>query len=671
MNELDRASSTPEELALVQTQAALPHMVGQLTRLGCQLDIHAVDDDRWSGPLRTLFQVDALGGDRLVAVAGGQGAGKTTLLRNLYPEAAEWLVPTIGRGERMPVAVVEGVDVPKPRGKVVRRKPRSTELETETYETDRLDSWQQVLAGDDTRLLLVRLEVPLGFWGLDQAGFVLLPGFERLRDQYWQTLMRIVLATSAAAVVVTDEARLADAMQQQIVQDVRTAGLADAAPVQVMVALNRCQGKPAEAVATLTERSAEVYDVQPDLVVPIGWEPDSPAGWPDRFQRAARQLLPAAGHARRHQVQLLRDLVRVDVREVITLARGARDRQLLEAHDAGLFAELMQEFDDRRNALLDALDRELRRRFDGHLAAARADLDSRMSGEGWTERRKVFEDWLRADPSARNQRLGELVEASWDTPAVQALQRDCLDADIENQQRVVMAGTAITTAQDFRPLLQLHEIDPSSKILHMAIRLLPVMTLEARAFTLGFADPMGHIEVPDSDTLEEGVERLRRDRRTMLAGATILLGGADLAVDGNLDAPGVLAGAFTRLLTGGGAAATGGGAAGAAAAGPALLVAAAALAAGVTIQAANRAIKRRNDLAHHLLMAQRLAAVEQIRTGTEELLMVAREILVARLRYLLRMDNQTMRRFELAQAIADAEHARARMLETVDGGHLV
>jgi hypothetical protein len=89
-------SLRPEEseLEVARATAALPALADAVARLGCQLDIHHVDDKDWAYVLRVLSTVNTLGALRVVAVAGGQGAGKTTLIRSLYPAAGAWLAPT-------------------------------------------------------------------------------------------------------------------------------------------------------------------------------------------------------------------------------------------------------------------------------------------------------------------------------------------------------------------------------------------------------------------------------------------------------------------------------------------------------------------------------------------------------------------------------------------------
>src|SRR4051794_35413210 len=80
-SEIDREDVSGEVTATAA--AMLPVLVRDLSRLGGQLDVHNVDEDSWTGTLRTLHTLDALQKCRLIAVAGAQGAGKTTLVRGL------------------------------------------------------------------------------------------------------------------------------------------------------------------------------------------------------------------------------------------------------------------------------------------------------------------------------------------------------------------------------------------------------------------------------------------------------------------------------------------------------------------------------------------------------------------------------------------------------------
>lgn len=75
---------------------------------------HVLGDERLDSELlptmRRLLLAEVLGNTSILAIGGSQGAGKTTLLRSLYGlegSTAEWLQPNEGRGERLPVLVLE------------------------------------------------------------------------------------------------------------------------------------------------------------------------------------------------------------------------------------------------------------------------------------------------------------------------------------------------------------------------------------------------------------------------------------------------------------------------------------------------------------------------------------------------------------------------------------
>src|SRR5215471_162421 len=217
------------EFELVETaRYQLRALSDSLLRLGSQLDINDAPVGRWASIIRALRLIDGLSSRNLIAVAGEQGAGKTHLLSNLYPEAADWLQGNIGRGEKTAIAVQEHADCTEPRGTVIRRRRwdrnrRKTDSQPDgglTYEVvyafDEREQWRAAVMGDDPDVLLVRLQVPLGFLGADGWGFALLPGFERVRDKEWQNLMKVVLATSPAALVVVDGGGLADETQAEI-----------------------------------------------------------------------------------------------------------------------------------------------------------------------------------------------------------------------------------------------------------------------------------------------------------------------------------------------------------------------------------------------------------------------------------------------------------------------
>ncbi len=113
-------------------------------------------------------------------------------------------------------------------------------------------------------MLSIRLEVPTeqGFWQADNAGFVLLPGFEHLPDAHWQQLMRLVLVTSTSVVIVTDRDRLANASQNNILGQLQGGDLHGANPVEVVLRLNRCDFEDGEAIDQIVD-TASTRDHRP------------------------------------------------------------------------------------------------------------------------------------------------------------------------------------------------------------------------------------------------------------------------------------------------------------------------------------------------------------------------------------------------------------------------
>jgi hypothetical protein len=167
-------------------QLLLPHVVYALLELGIQLDINASrlpeqerDSRRtWLRMIRELYLLEALSGPRSVVVTGEQGTGKTLLMRNLYPQVGDWLEDNVGRGEKNAVQIVERDGLNAPQGWVTFRQsgPEAVRLgaltRTKKFESADRDQWWALVRGEDVDVLLCTLEVPLGFWGVNDTGFV-------------------------------------------------------------------------------------------------------------------------------------------------------------------------------------------------------------------------------------------------------------------------------------------------------------------------------------------------------------------------------------------------------------------------------------------------------------------------------------------------------------------
>jgi hypothetical protein len=68
--------------------------------------------------VRRLFVTEVLDARPTVAVVGLQGAGKSTLTAGLYPHVGGMLPQNVGRGEKLPVRIVERAGVSAPEAAV-------------------------------------------------------------------------------------------------------------------------------------------------------------------------------------------------------------------------------------------------------------------------------------------------------------------------------------------------------------------------------------------------------------------------------------------------------------------------------------------------------------------------------------------------------------------------
>lgn len=147
-----------------------------------------------------------------IAISGMQGTGKSTLIKNLYELPENLLRVNSNRGERVPVFITEKMDLAA--GTYTARRVYFDEnlckLEEE-IPVKEVGKWSQ---GRD-RTAYVELFVPARYFHTDRASFVLLPGFEKTREQSfnqdYNSLMEYTLHFANAVVLVTNDDGLANA----------------------------------------------------------------------------------------------------------------------------------------------------------------------------------------------------------------------------------------------------------------------------------------------------------------------------------------------------------------------------------------------------------------------------------------------------------------------------
>lgn len=693
---MDEVAETGDD-GFVKADRMLQGLAMALLRLGVQLDINEVDESRWIYLVRQLYLVSALGGRHYVAVAGEQGAGKTLLMRNLYPDARDWLEDNPARGEKNPVAIVERTGLTEPRGIVITRRSgaeavRTGELtKTERYTAGQRGEWQKKVQGEDPNVLMTVLEVPLGFWRLEGTGFVLLPGLERGEEQHWQQLMKIVLATSPAAVLVTDERRMANAAQQELLQQMRQGG----DDLRFVVAVSRCETSSDTVITERVGRAVEVFAVDEDDVVTIGKDTSRPKGWADKLLDRVDRIRPSATDSHRLETGLLRGFVQTDLVEVLNAARQARDRRALDTSAADIVDELLGTFDQESERIREMLSRTVTTNYDSHMRKARRRLrESLKVTGGWQERKTRIGEFVKQRKNEQNERLAELVDQAWwgtkgdkadrtDGPncaylcSVQSVADDRWEVvgpaftgtltEGRLEQGVSLTLKGQTRVADPGQALERHKeaLPAREGPLVQAIRALPVMALYARAFAIELAQPDGTISPVTETDLASKIEGLAKDRKQLLAALGLLLG-ADLAADGDIDLLNNMANLAQVLFTGSA------GAAGASAvASTALLTTiGVGVVAAVLLNAGNNAMTERDRLAHDHLGAYGEAAVRSVLENVDELLRLVRDVLQARLQTALGTDDGLNAQFSLRSATQSVENIRARMLKALGNAEL-
>lgn len=162
------------------------------------------------GSLRKLFIASMMYNKTLICVSGLQGAGKTTLMRNFYNLDSNFLDPTRGRGERVPVLITEKKDIKVPKMYAIK-----IDKDNDGYYYQReieltADEYLSASRGEDSKIMYLELFVPYTHTNREGISFMLLPGFEKKND-YWNNLIEFSVNSSDAAVFVFNETSFSNA----------------------------------------------------------------------------------------------------------------------------------------------------------------------------------------------------------------------------------------------------------------------------------------------------------------------------------------------------------------------------------------------------------------------------------------------------------------------------
>lgn len=393
---------------------------------------HLLGDERLDCELlptmRRLLLAEVLGNTSILAIGGSQGAGKTTLLRSMYGlegGAAEWLQPNEGRGERLPVLVLEDAAQTKAQGAVRRLQKMNEQYHLVEKDVD-VPNFQKAVCDPDPEILLPVLKVPQRYFNRPNQAWLLLPGYEKQdrKNKSWQELMRQALIGAAGCVIVTDETRMANQQQVEIVKDMLSNELRGAQPLIVISKTEAARGKP-ERLQELRVTAGEVFGLaaeqQEHRVVCAGSDdPAYVAEWLPLLHRAINDLAISGCSDRKAQLARLEDVLSRDLTRVLGLFQ-TRSQLFFQKQEVGeggqeVLLACLEAFDEARDGLRAEYLKNIGEMLDAQFAPAWKQLQERLINdhEGFFNQAGAFF----GKASEVQQRIESDVARSWGCPDV-------------------------------------------------------------------------------------------------------------------------------------------------------------------------------------------------------------------------------------------------------------
>lgn len=666
--------------------------------------------------LRQLIVAETLSKNWIIAVAGSQGAGKTTLVQALYGLASgpdSWLQPNEGRGEKLPILVLEDRACKFPQGtlRVLDRVGDRTALATRDVEPA---AFHAAVCGDLAEVVLPVLRVPQRHFHREGQALLLLPGYEVVdrANSGWQNLMRLALVGAAGCIVVTDETRMAGEQESAILQDMLATQLNGVRP---LVAISKTEGLASqpEGAQELKQRAADVFDIPPDQVDAsvhcIGVaDPDYVSQWLPRLSTALKDIALGGSTARHTQLARLESVVSNDLGRVLDLARVRAQLHFAADAEGGGAAEVvrrfLEAFDGSRTELREKVRRAVATLSQEHSRAARKALDDILSEEheGVLNKVKGVLDTV----SQTQQQLESSVLQAWTTsgPVLQSfasktegiasleMGKSGRSAEVPvrigdgalplgRSHRTADRSDAVRPNVDDLTNLQIlfrdrlpgkqaeseHEVTKTNRALERTIQLLPALTLEflrtvALQPDLVGVDSKTLQPLPEADvaaSLEKVGQQFNQATelsKSIMRGIAIVMA-VDVGVDGELDS----VPALIKVLTGGGGAAAAAGTVASAVVG----VVAVAYLAHSALQEVRRHDGRVRSIAHDMLRSIADGHQVHFMERVDEVLNRVRNRLAQQLRRRYNLDEKLMTQDRLAKALSDVESRRRELLEEI------
>lgn len=554
---------SPEAL-LEHLNNALRHLRGACTVLDSE-DI----DSKLLAVMRRLLLAQVLGDTWVVAVGGSQGAGKTTLMASLYGllgAEQKWLEGNEGRGEKMPVLILEQDGLKQVQG-FVRRLVQNQGAAGFTLQDEQVEvsGFQKAISDPKAEDLLPVLRVPRRYFKRDNQAWLLLPGYERLdrENRAWQELMRQAMIAAGGCIVVTDETRMANQQQVEIVKDMLADELAGVPPYVVITKTEASQGDEAKR-QQLRNSAQTTFQVAPEraethIILTGTDDPRYVEQWLPQLEQALYGL-NFTGQADRHlQMSDLSELLGKDLTRVLGLISGKAQLYFnndTNSEGAQKLEMVLSEFDDAAQALREEHLKKVNEVVGHALDRASTKLDEALKND-----HEGFKNWLSnvfETTSETRIKMKAVVTSAWAEGAAPLFTQYSVELEkltakrlgrdatvpVEGAVRPSLAAapsralkqvgymhssgemvrfTALTSdaTQDVRqllsdPVLDSNTVPPSfSKALSKSAKLIPALSLEYTRLVYALPEVVGLKDglapanaVPTGNLVEDGVQSL-------------------------------------------------------------------------------------------------------------------------------------------------------------------
>lgn len=368
--------------------------------------------------VRRLLLAEVLNNTWILAIGGSQGAGKTTLMAYLY-DCQQWLPANEGRGEKMPVLIVENKQITEPQGYIRRleeNKKRGV-FEIKDIEVD-VTEFNRAIRDPNAEELLPVLQVPSRYFKRDNQAWLLLPGYEKQdrANKSWQELMRQAMIAAGGCIVVTDETRLANQQQLEIVRDMLSNEFKHCKPYIVISKTEKYRHN-CEQREQLRNSAQEVFEIGPDCadqnIILTGVDDNEYCDeWLPKLQKAIDELSFNGQSNRVFQLSQLSQLLSQDLVPVLFAIR--RKSLLLFNQDDGAenIDEIIEAFDDSVEQLRIQHNQCIVQLARNALSKASTELDKGLHSE-----HEGFKNWLASafdTTSETKTKLKQLVQKSWE-----------------------------------------------------------------------------------------------------------------------------------------------------------------------------------------------------------------------------------------------------------------